>query len=285
MIESSAPKTRGIASALWSLVQPDRFTSQRPRHRSVRYRPERCRGIQPLADVYLPDGPGPHPSVILVHGGAYLIGSKGMKPMRFLATELIAAGYAALAINYRMIFRGGRFVESLQDVASATDWWFQNAHNYACDPTRVAILGVSAGAALVLKHVEQSGRRDLTRIINVYGLYDFTYLSGQRTRWLRKRTFRSSNPAVWAQASSVGHCHTEAPMLILHGSQDTILPVAHAHRLHAHREAEGLPSEIVIFDGAGHSFLNVADHPATLAALAKIRAFLDRDDARRHSAS
>jgi len=279
MTQDTRTKTRGIARALWSLVKPDGFQSRRPTHKNLRYRTERYRGIKPHADLYLPEGPGPYPSLILVHGGGYLIGSKSMKPMRFLATRAVASGWAALSVDYRMIFRGGRFAEGLNDVSAATNWWLENASHYGCDPQRIAMLGVSAGAALMLNHMEQSQRTEITHLVSVYGVYDFTYLSGAGTRWLRKRAFRSMEPSIWAQASPVGNCHTPRPLLVLHGESDTIVPVAHAHRLSAHRESEALPTQVEIYPGAEHSFLNDAKHPATLSALNTMWAFLGADDA------
>ena len=134
-------QTRGIIRALWSLVKPDDFKSRKPSHRNLVYREGRGqRGIKPRADLYLPEGAGPHPSLLLIHGGGYLIGSNAMKPMRFLATRAVEAGWAALSVDYRMIFRGGRFEEALSDVREATGWWLEHAQDYGCDPARVAML-------------------------------------------------------------------------------------------------------------------------------------------------
>ena len=271
-------QTRGIIRALWSLVKPDDFKSRKPSHRNLVYREGRGqRGIKPRADLYLPEGAGPHPSLLLIHGGGYLIGSKAMKPMRFLATRAVEAGWAALSVDYRMIFRGGRFEEALSDVREATGWWLEHAQDYGCDPARVAMLGVSAGAALMLQHIERSARRDITHLVSVYGLYDFTFLSGRGTAWLRRQAFRSTDPARWAAFSPVGHCLTPTPILVLHGEADTIVPIAHAHRLVAHRE--NLPTETRFFEGAEHSFMNDAKHPATLTSLETIWRFLDGNDA------
>ena len=106
--QQSAPQSRGVLRALWLLATPPAFEPRLPHAEAERFRSRRARGIAPLADVYLPDGPGPHPSVIIVHGGGFVIGSRRMKPVRYLATRLCAAGYAAAALDYRMIFRGGR---------------------------------------------------------------------------------------------------------------------------------------------------------------------------------
>lgn len=58
---------RVLARTVASLFTPPAFVAEHPTHRSLVYR----EGIGPRrrADVYLPDGPGPHPSVALIHGG------------------------------------------------------------------------------------------------------------------------------------------------------------------------------------------------------------------------
>ena len=266
-------------------MTPDGFTSAKPTYKNLRFAEGPRRGIRPRADLYLPSGGKEHPSVVLIHGGAYLIGSKSMKPMRFLATHLVAAGYAVLSINYRMIFRGGRFSQSREDVANAVNWWLENAARYGCDAARVSLLGMSAGAALMLDHIERSERHDLKSLISVYGVYDFTYLSGRATRWLRTRMFLSKEPAIWASASVVERCHTPLPLLLLHGDCDTIVPVEHAHKLLSHRHDIAQPTDSLVSKGAGHSFFNEPNHPATIEGLQKILDFLRENDAGRQGAS
>ena len=71
--------------ALWLLITPPRFDAVAPAHGKLTYRTGRVRGIRPLADVYVPDQPRHGASVIVVHGGGFLIGSRKMKPVRFVA--------------------------------------------------------------------------------------------------------------------------------------------------------------------------------------------------------
>jgi acetyl esterase/lipase len=57
-------------------------------------------GEKLLMDIYRPDTPGPHPAVVLVHGGGWLGGSKAGH--QHLGTLLARNGYVACAINYRL---------------------------------------------------------------------------------------------------------------------------------------------------------------------------------------
>ena len=74
----------------------------------------RARGIAPLVDTYAPAAPT-GASVVLVHGGGFVIGSRRMKPMRFLATQLAAAGITVCSVDYRMIRSGAGAEFSLTD--------------------------------------------------------------------------------------------------------------------------------------------------------------------------
>ena len=156
---------------------PDRFESVNPSFRGVRYRQEYRRGIQPLVDVYMPEGEGPFPSVILIHGGAFLVGSRDMKPARYLASNLVKAGFVVASMDYRMVWRGGRFNESQSDVESMIDWWFTRDKAYRIDLDRVALLGISAGAALMLMARTASATPSIAKLVSAYGIYDFEPVS------------------------------------------------------------------------------------------------------------
>ena len=68
------PGLGGVFDALASMRGPDFFQTARPTHEALRFRAGRKRGIPPLADVYLPDEPAGARSVVLVHGGGFVIG-------------------------------------------------------------------------------------------------------------------------------------------------------------------------------------------------------------------
>ena len=144
------PKSSGILRSLWDLASPPAFTPRLANVEGVCYSDRPGGGVAPLADIYLPDGRGPHPSVLLIHGGGFVIGSRHMKPVRYLATRLCEAGIAATAIDYRLIFRGGRLAEALADVDAAARWWNAASECYGIDPKRTAVAGFSAGATLAV---------------------------------------------------------------------------------------------------------------------------------------
>src|ERR1017187_4727448 len=73
-----------------------------------------------LLDLHIPDGPGPFPAAILVHGGGFDGGSKSTN-CRPLFEVLANAGIAWFSIDYRMAPEF-RFPQAIEDVNSAIRW-------------------------------------------------------------------------------------------------------------------------------------------------------------------
>ena len=230
---------------------------------AVPYR-TRTRGIAPLADIYLPTRPN-GASALLVHGGAFVIGSRRMKPMRFLAARLVASGIAVCTIDYRMIFRGGRFDEAVDDVRAALDFWCQRAPGHGLDGEAVSMIGLSAGGSLGLY---AAAHRDapLARLACCFGLYETEHLRGLSSV-LPRLLFRTRDRTKWRFAAG----QPAVPTLLLHGDADGLVPVEQAHRLAAQRESLGLPTRLVVYPGAPHGFFNV---PGT-AADSAVRELVD----------
>lgn len=109
-------------------------------------------GPEPLqfGDLYLPNTPGPHPIVILIHGG-YWRARYGLDLMIGLAEDLATRGYAAWNIEYRRVGNpGGGWPGTLLDVAFATDYLRILAPTYSLNLQRVVPIGHSAGGHLAL---------------------------------------------------------------------------------------------------------------------------------------
>lgn len=264
---------RALLRALWTLR--GQVPGERPpTERAVRYRAQRLPGIEPHYDVYLPERPTGD-SVVLVHGGGFAIGARDMKPMRRIASDLLARGVAVCSVDYRMIFRGGRLDESLEDVGRALEHWREHASGRGLDPARVSLLGLSAGATLALL---AASRAPVHRVVSCFGLYELDHLSGPLAALLPRLVFRSSDRALWAERSPRGAKQPQAPTLLLHGTADGLVPHGQAERLAAHRRSLGLPTELVIYPGAPHGFFNEEGQVA-LDALDAIARFVMSSDA------
>ena len=97
-------------------------------------------------DIYLPDGKGPFPVILSIHGGGFMVGDKGdgqVEPM----LRGLKQGYAVVAINYRL---SGEAIWPAQiyDCKAAVRWIKANAQKYNLDADHIVAWGGSAGGHL-----------------------------------------------------------------------------------------------------------------------------------------
>ena len=112
-----------------------------------------------LMDIWVPPNATANklqPAVILIHGGAFVAGSK--EDHQAKALSYAQAGYVAASINYRLTpdneadagTRLRAIAQAAEDMANAVRYLKANAATYRIDTTRLATIGSSAGGALSL---------------------------------------------------------------------------------------------------------------------------------------
>jgi len=102
-------------------------------------------------DVWLPQGAGPHPTVLMVHGGCWQTEIADRRLMDWVADDLRASGYAVWNIDYRGVDRaGGGYPGTFLDAAAATDALRDHAARFDLDTSYVVAVGHSAGGHLAL---------------------------------------------------------------------------------------------------------------------------------------
>lgn len=129
-------------------------------------------------DIYRPDGDGPAPVLVFVHGGGFLKGDKGGAadwPNANVGRMAAQAGFLGVVINYRLapdhVWPAGS-----EDVAAAVAWLKVHAASHGGDPDRIALAGTSAGAVHVAGYLKRAGRQDIRAAILLSGLYGYTPL-------------------------------------------------------------------------------------------------------------
>lgn len=102
-------------------------------------------------DAWLPAGPGPHPVVLMVHGGCWQTSIADRTLMNWIADDLRKRGIAVWNIDYRGVDRtGGGYPGTFLDAAAAADALTANAGRLHLDTRRVVAVGHSAGGHLAL---------------------------------------------------------------------------------------------------------------------------------------
>lgn len=102
-----------------------------------------------VLDIHLPEGEGPFPVIVLVHGGGFLFGDQAMPIIQPVIDAGVAAGWAVVSVDYRKSGEAA-FPAALADVKAAVRFLRANAEQYGLDTERLAVWGESAGAYLAL---------------------------------------------------------------------------------------------------------------------------------------
>lgn len=111
--------------------------------RNISYGPY---GTDNLLDVYYPVGTeGSLPTIVSIHGGGYVYGSKEI--YRRLGMDMARRGFAFVNFNYRLAPKH-KFPTPLADTNSVLEWVSKNYRRYHLDPSRIILIGDSAGAQL-----------------------------------------------------------------------------------------------------------------------------------------
>ena len=103
-----------------------------------------------LLDVYYPDGTTEAlPTIVSIHGGGYVYGTKEI--YRRYGMDMARRGFAFVNFNYRLAPKW-HFPAPLWDINSVMEWVCKNAVRYHLDPSRVILVGDSAGAQLASQY-------------------------------------------------------------------------------------------------------------------------------------
>ena len=108
-------------------------------------------GETDIADLWLPAGTGPHPVVVMVHGGCWQKSIADRTLMDWMAHGLSQEGWAVWNLEYRGVDEpGGGYPGTFLDVSAGADALRAQAEAYNLDLTRVTGIGHSAGGHLIL---------------------------------------------------------------------------------------------------------------------------------------
>lgn len=115
------------------------------------YRLAYGKGIEQFGELRLPQGSGPFPVAIIIHGGCWVAKFADLHNTAALADALRAEGIATWNIEYsREDSKGGAWPGTFEDVGHAADFLRTIAGKYSLDLNRVLAIGHSAGGQLAL---------------------------------------------------------------------------------------------------------------------------------------
>lgn len=237
-------------------------------------------------DVYLPPGwaaTDRRPGIVWIHGGGWLGGDKAARREVEVCTELAKAGFVCVSVNYRL--GDGAWPGNLEDCRDGVRFLRARAGTWGVDAGRIGVAGASAGGHLALMVAYAAGEvsaggpgeggpsvmypdvsSSVSCVVNLYGITDLrdrrrTEVDGTPTDVRRAggpaRVFGTDDPAadIFRRASPVEHVGSlSPPTLILHGRADTTADYGQAIALVRALERHGVPHQVLMIDGVGHSF-------------------------------
>lgn len=252
-------------------------------------------GTDPLqfGDLRLPDGAGPFPVVIVIHGGCWL-SRYGLQNSAPLADAIRDAGYATWNIEYRrMGDAGGGWPGTFIDVGRAADHVRELAKAHPLDLTRVVAIGHSAGGQLAMwlaaaprvpatspvARANPIALKGAIALAGIADLDDFRRYSANTCGDVVEPLLGGTPaqvPERYAATSPVALMPFPVPHVQISGSLDGVTP-AHAlahHEAAARRTASAF--ELVVLDGLGHHELMSPQTAAWPAIERALRRFLAR---------
>lgn len=208
--------------------------------------------------IFVPQGTAPaggFPLVVFFHGGGWHSGDP--YAYNWIARALAEQGYASALVGYRLN-KGGRFPAMLEDSAAGTRFALAEAPKFKIDASRMVLSGHSAGAynATMLtldrqwlgrEGVPEGTVRGAVILAGPSDFYPFDKKSSinAMSHWPR-----------WQDTQPVNFVRADAPpMLLVHGTEDTVVRPRNARILAKRLTEAGVPTKAVLMDGMSHNDL------------------------------
>ncbi len=236
--------------------------------------------------LFEPEGEGPFPVVVTVHGGPESQWLPWFAPSFAPLTQyLVSRGYAVAAPNvrgstgygkrYQSLDDVGLRLDSVRDLAALHEWLGARPE---IDESRAAVYGRSYGGYMVLAALAFQPERWAAGIecVGISSLVTFLENTSDYRRAAREREYGSlaNDRDFLLEASPMTHIAAiRAPLFIQHGRNDPRVPVSESEHIHGVLTERGISSELLIFEDEGHT---VEKLPNRIELFTRATAFLDR---------
>jgi dipeptidyl aminopeptidase/acylaminoacyl peptidase len=223
-------------------------------------------------------GPGPHPTVVMPHGGPSDRDTWGFD---WLGQFLAARGYVVIQPNFRGSSGYGKgflgenafheWRKVMSDIHDSADWLVKQG---LADPNRMAILGWSYGGYAALQSAAMDHR--YKAVVAIAPVTDLKRLrrdvEGFRQERVEKEEIGKGDQLV--DGSPINHAaDIHAPVLLVHGTLDGNVDYDHSKHMLAALQHAGASADLLTFEGLDHQ---LSDSDARTQMLTRIGELLDR---------
>lgn len=263
----SSPKDSAVTAD--SLMSPQDLQAipSRPPDHHVAYGEDSSQS----GDLRIPTGSGPHPVVVLIHGGCFKAAYANVRDLAPMADALKERGIATWNIEYRRLGQeGGGWPGTFLDVGHAVDHLRTLAKPYGLDLGRVVIVGHSAGGNLALWAAARARvptRSDVSMVdplpvrgvVNLAGPVDLTSNISEYEALCRDSVITTllggrltRVPERYAQASPIKHLPLGVPQALVIGEHEDFVPRPIAEAYARAAAAAGDSIRLIVIPRAGH---------------------------------
>ena len=237
-------------------------------------------GITRLVRIYQPEGPGPFPMLLSIHGGAWT--DKDHTEYESTSSPLAATGIVVAAIGQR-VGKGFPYPVQLQDINYGVRWLKAHASDFNGDPDSVGGIGFSSGghtlplaamrptdprySALPLEgssQVDASFAFTIScwPVIAPYFRYEIAREKGNTDLMEKHHIFFQGDEAMHESTPiniiQSGEKVTLPPAMVMHGTADDVMPIEASERFVAAYNGAGGKAQLVPWQGKGHGWASAA---------------------------
>lgn len=214
------------------------------------------------------------PAALLIHGGGWAAGDR--TEFKYLAQWLAQNKVVPIAIDYRLTSQGHQWPAQAQDVEQAMWWVREHAAALHIDPSKVTVIGGSAGGHLAAWLGTTDARNGngtsshANRIVSLWGPWDLSVdrselipdANNMIAALMGSQDPKAASPMLRISSSA-------APALLIHGSADTLVPASQSTRACAALQQAGQVCELLILQGEGHGLSMDKNVPVVIDAVGR----------------
>lgn len=216
--------------------------------------------------LFLPEGEGPHPALIEIHGGPESQRRPDYSSVGAAIQYFVSKGIAVLALNirgsigygheYRHLDDKGKRLDALKDVEAAANWLGSRDD---IDANRLSVYGISYGGFMTLTALTRLPQLWAAgaEMVGMAHLETFLERTGAWRRKHREGEYGSleSDREMLREVSPLPLVdQITAPLLVLHGRNDARVPLFESEQIVDAVSQGGVPVELVVYDDEGHVF-------------------------------
>lgn len=215
----------------------------------------------------------PQPTLVYIHGGGWIFGTKETSVLQFL--PFLEKGWRVVNVEYRMA-SNSLAPAAVEDTRCALRWIFRNAKQWNFDASKIVLTGHSAGGHLSLitgmlpdgtgldNSCYGDEKLNVAAIINWYGISDVNdliqskNLKNYAVMWMGSQT---NSAEIAKRVSPLTYVRAGLPpILTIHGDSDDVVPYSQATRLKEALDKANVKNELYTVKGGGHGGFSQADY-------------------------